>query len=145
MPNCQYIKKSIFYFKKRKDIFKGEIKMDYLISLFEKSFDIYFICLIIFGNNFLWDLNFYSNYLLQKVKKVYLTALHSIFLGVLYYLIIKYFGNDDLEVRSLLNSYFLSTSLYELGIRDIIEYLKINGSKIIINKLKNGSGENGNS
>jgi hypothetical protein len=115
--------------------------MDYIIELFEKSFDIYFICLIIFGNNFLWDLNFYSNYLLQKIKKVYLTALHSVLLGVLYYLSIKFFGNNDLEVRALLNSYFLSTSLYELGIRDVIEYLKANASKIMINKIKNATGD----
>ena len=119
--------------------------MDYIIELFEKSFDIYFICLIIFGNNFLWDLNFYSNYLLQKVKKVYLTAFHSILLGVLYYLSIKFFGNNDLEVRALLNSYFLSTSLYELGIRDVIEYLKVNASKIMINKIKNAAGDSNES
>jgi len=116
--------------------------MDYLIGLFEKSFDMYFICLIIFGNNFLWSLGIY-NKLIEKVKKVYLTAINSILLGVLYYYMIKYFGNNDLEVRSLLNSYFLSTSLYELGVRDIIEYLKNNGSKIIINKLKVSAGDNG--
>ena len=118
--------------------------MEYLISLFEKSFDMYFICLIIFGNNFLWGLGIY-NKLIEKVKKVYLTAINSILLGLLYYYMIKYFGNNDLEVRSLLNSYFLSTSLYELGVRDIIEYLKNNGSKIIINKLKASAGDNGTS
>ena len=80
--------------------------MDYITGLFERSFDIYFICLIILGNNFLWDLNFYSNYLLEKVKKVYLTAIHSILLGVLYYFAIKYVGNNDLEIKSLIFSYF---------------------------------------
>jgi hypothetical protein len=118
--------------------------MDYILGLFEKSFDIYFICLIILGNNFLWDLNFYSNYLLEKIKKVYLTALHSILLGVLYYLIIKYFGNNDLEVKALLNSYFLSTSLYELGLRDVIDYLKANASKIMIKKIQNAAGDDNN-
>ena len=118
--------------------------MDYILGLFEKSFDIYFICLIILGNNFLWDLNFYSNYLLEKVKKVYLTAFHSILLGVLYYLIIKYFGNNDLEVKALLNSYFLSTSLYELGLRDVIDYLKANASKIMIKKIQNAAGDDNN-
>lgn len=116
--------------------------MDYLIGLFEKSFDIYFICLIIFGNNFLWGLGIYCK-LIEKVKKVYLTAINSILLGILYYFMIKYVGENDLEVRSLLNSYFLSTSLYELGLRDVIEYLKNNGANIIINKLKSSAGDNG--
>jgi hypothetical protein len=116
--------------------------MDYLISLFEKSFDVYFICLIIFGNNFLWNLGIYSK-LIEKVRKVYLTALNSILLGILYYYAIKYVGNDDLEVKALLNSYFLSTSLYELGLRDVIDYLKNNGANIIINKLKSSAGDNG--
>ena len=115
--------------------------MDYITGLFERSFDIYFICLIILGNNFLWDLNFYSNYLLEKVIKVYLTAIHSILLGVLYYFAIKYVGNNDLEIRSLINSYFLSTSLYELGLRDVIDYLKANASKIMIKKIQNAAGE----
>jgi hypothetical protein len=119
--------------------------MDFLTGLFEKSFDVYFICLIIFGNNFLWGLGIYSK-LIEKVKKVYLTAINSILLGVLYYLVIKYLGNDDLEIKSLLNSYFLSTSIYELGTRDAIDYLKENGSKILINKIKSSTGDNsGNS
>ena len=119
--------------------------MDFLIGLFEKTFDFYFICLIIFGNNFLWGLGIYCK-LAEKIKKVYLTAFNSILLGVLYYFAIKYLGNDDLEVKSLLNSYFLSTSLYELGLRDVIDYLKENGSKILINKIKNSTGDtNGNS
>ena len=118
--------------------------MDFLIELFEKSFDVYFICLIIFGNNFLWGLGIYSK-LIEKVKKVYLTALNSILLGILYYFAIKYLGNNDLEIKSLLNSYFLSTSLYELGLRDVIDYLKENGSKILINKIKSSTGDtNGN-
>lgn len=115
--------------------------MDYITGLFERSFDIYFICLIILGNNFLWDLNFYSHYLLEKVKKVYLTAIHSILLGVLYYLAVIYLGNGDLEVRALINSYFLSTSLYELGLRDVIEYLKANASRIMIKKIKTAAGD----
>lgn len=114
--------------------------MDYIIGLFEKSFDMYFICLIILGNNFLCNLEFYSK-LMEKVKKVYVTALNSILLGVLYYFLIKYAGNNDLEVKALLNSYFLSTSLYELGIRDVIEYLKNNASRIMINKLKTSVGD----
>ena len=115
--------------------------MDYITGLFERSFDIYFICLIILGNNFLWDLNFYSNYLLEKVKKVYLTAIHSILLGALYYFAVTYFGNGNLEVRALINSYFLSTSLYELGLRDVIEYLKANASRIMIKKIKTAAGD----
>lgn len=114
--------------------------MDYLIGLFEKSFDVYFICLIILGNNFLCDLEFYSK-LMDKIKKVYVTAFNSILLGVLYYFLIKYVGNNDLEVKALLNSYFLSTSLYELGIRDVIIYLKNNASRIMINKLKASVGD----
>lgn len=113
--------------------------MDFLIGLFEKTFDLYFICLIIFGNDFIWSLGLYSK-IIEKIKKVYLTAFNSILLGILYYYSIKYLGNNDLEVKSLLNSYFLSTSLYELGIRDIIDYLKNNGAKIIIDKIKGNSG-----
>ena len=119
--------------------------MDYITSLFERSFDIYFICLIILGNNFLWDLNFYSNYLLEKIKKVYLTAIHSILLGALYYFAVTYFGNGNLEVRALINSYFLSTSLYELGLRDVIEYLKANASRLMIKKIKTVAGDDSES
>jgi hypothetical protein len=119
--------------------------MDYITSLFERSFDIYFICLIILGNNFLWDLNFYSNYLLERIKKVYLTALHSVLLGVFYYFVVKYFGSNDLEVKALINSYFLSTSLYELGLKDVIDYLKANASRIMINKIKTATGDNNES
>ena len=119
--------------------------MDYITSLFERSFDIYFICLIILVNNFLWDLNFYSNYLLERIKKVYLTALHSVLLGVFYYFVVKYFGSNDLEVKALINSYFLSTSLYELGLKDVIDYLKANASRIMINKIKTATGDNNES
>ena len=113
--------------------------MDYLTILFEKNFDTYYIFLVLIGNNFLWNLGFYSNYLLQKVKKVYLTALHSIILGLLYYFAIIQFGDGIVEPKSLLNSYFLATSIYELGLKDVLEYLKLNGSKMIIDKLKGSS------
>ena len=113
--------------------------MEYLVELFEKNFDTYYIFLVLIGNNFIWDLGFYNNYLLQKVKKVYLTAIHSIILGCLYYFVIMQFGNGVVEPKSLLNSYFLSTSMYELGLKDVLEYLKQNGSKMIIDKLKGNS------
>lgn len=117
--------------------------MDTLLSVFEKNFDSYYVFLVLIGNNFLWELNFYSEYLLQKVKKVYLTALHSLLLGLLYYYVSNLSG-AEIEVKALLNSYFLATSVYELGLKDVLSYLKQNGAKLLINKIKSHN-DNGSS
>jgi hypothetical protein len=36
----------------------------------------------------------------------------------------------------MLNSYFLATSLWEFGIKDVIVYVKQNLASILINKIK---------
>lgn len=112
--------------------------MDTLLAVFEKNFDSYYVFLVLIGNNFLWELNFYSEYLLQKVRKVYLTALHSLLLGVLYYYVSTAAG-QDVHAKLLLNSYFLATSVYELGLKDVLSYLKANGANLLISKFKSSS------
>lgn len=110
--------------------------MDTLLEIFEKNFDSYYVFLVLIGNNFLWELNFYSEYLLQKVRKVYLTALHSLLLGLLYYYV-SVLAGQDVHAKALLNSYFLATSVYELGLKDVLSYLKQNGANLLISKFKN--------
>lgn len=118
--------------------------MDYIIEVLEKSFDYYFISMIILGNTFLWHLNFYPEKLLAKKKsKVYLTALHSLFFGFIYhYLNTK--GNVENDLKIMLNSYLLATSLYELGLKEVIEYLKGNTARLIIRKIESKSNEDSN-
>lgn len=115
--------------------------MDYVIEVLEKSFDYYFISMIILGNTFLWHLNFYPEKLLARKKsKVYLTALHSLFFGFIYhYLNTK--GNEENDLKIMLNSYLLATSLYEFGLKEVIEYLKSNTARLIIKKIEHKSDE----
>ena len=115
--------------------------MDYVIEVLEKSFDYYFISMIILGNTFLWHLNFYPEKLLaQKKSKVYLTALHSLLFGFIYhYLNAK--GNEENDLKIMLNSYLLATSLYEFGLKEVIEYLKGNTARLIIKKIERKSDE----
>lgn len=111
--------------------------MEYVISLFEKTFDFYFICLIILGNAFVFDLHLYPESLLEKSKgKVYLAAFNSLIFGIGYYYI-NILSNSVVDLKTMVNSYFLATSLWEFGIKEVIVYLKQNLASILINKLKN--------
>jgi hypothetical protein len=115
--------------------------MDYAIEVLEKSFDYYFISMIVLGNAFVWHLGFYPQWLLNKKKsKVYLTALHSLVFGFIYhYLTVKSGAEADLKI--MLNSFLLATSLYEFGLKEVIEWLKSNGSKLVIKKIQKEAGE----
>ena len=117
--------------------------MDYLIGLFEKTFDFSFITLIILGNTFVFDLGIYPKTIIDKAKgKVYLSAFNSLVFGVIYYYL-NSFSNVQVELKSMLNSYFLATSLWEFGVKDVIVYIKQNLASILINKIKGtGSSEN---
>jgi hypothetical protein len=115
--------------------------MDYAIEVLEKSFDYYFISMIVLGNAFVWHLGFYPEWLLNKKKsKVYLTALHSLIFGFIYhYLTLKSGAEADLKI--MLNSFLLATSLYEFGLKEVIEWLKNNGSKLVIKKIQKEAGD----
>lgn len=116
--------------------------MDYVIGLFEKTFDFYFISLIILGNTFVFDLGLYPKSIIEKSKgKVYLAAFNSLVFGVAYYYI-NIVTNSVVDLKTMVNSYFLATSLWEFGIKEVISYLKQNLASIVINKIKsNTSGD----
>lgn len=44
----------------------------------------------------------------------------------------------------MVNSYFLATSLWEFGIKEVISYLKQNLASIVINKIKNNTSGDSN-
>jgi hypothetical protein len=111
--------------------------MEWIESLISNNFDFSFIILIILGNFYIYNLSFYPKSLLAwKKSKTFLTALHSLLLGVIYYFILNYFANETLNFKVLLNSFFLSTSLYEFGVKDALEYLKDNGSGLLLKTIK---------
>lgn len=111
--------------------------MEWIESIISNNFDFSFILLIILGNFYIYNLSFYPKSLLEwKKSKTFLTALHSLLLGIFYYFILDYFMSETPNVKVLLNSFFLSTSLYEFGMKDALEYLKENGSSFLLKSIK---------
>ena len=107
--------------------------MDFLTEIFNKNFDTYFIVLIILGNNIILSslpdkvLNFHKS-------KTYLTVINSILMGVGYYYLDQYFEAEPTNMKILINSFLLSTTLYEMGLKELINFIKDNGKKFLIKK-----------
>ena len=109
--------------------------MDWLTEIFNKNFDMYFMILVILGNNILLNhlpesvLNFYKS-------KTYLTAINSILMGVGYFYLDKYFRveAEPLNMKVLVNSFLISTKLYEMGLKEVIAYIKDNGKNFLLKK-----------
>jgi hypothetical protein len=109
--------------------------MDWLTEIFNKNFDMYFMILVILGNNIIFSslpesiLNFYKS-------KTYLTVINSILMGVGYFYIDKYFRVEvePLNMKVLINSFLLSTTLYEMGLKEVITYIKDNGKNFLLKK-----------
>lgn len=109
--------------------------MDWLTEVFNKNFDMYFMILVILGNNIIFSvlpetvLNFYKS-------KTYLTVINSILLGVVYFYLDKYFRIEEeaLNMKVLVNSFLLSTTLYEMGLKEVITFIKDNGKNFILKK-----------
>ena len=109
--------------------------MDWLTEIFNKNFDMYFMILVILGNNIILNhlpesvLNFYKS-------KTYLTAINSILMGVGYFYLDKYFRveAEPLNMKVLVNSFLLSTTLYEMGLKEVIAYIKDNGKNFLLKK-----------
>lgn len=96
------------------------------------NFDWYFVVMILLGNYFMFSLIPYSEKIMNfKRSKVYLTAIQSIAIGYVYYLI-----DSTVHIKILINSFLLSTSIYEMGLKDLFDYFKQNGSAIILKKVK---------
>jgi hypothetical protein len=88
--------------------------------------------MILLGNYFIFNLINYPEFIIQiKRSKVYLTIFHSVVIGVIYYLL-----DQSINIKILINSFLLSTSIYEMGLKEILDYVKQNGSTIVLNKLK---------
>ena len=109
--------------------------MDFLMEIFNKNFDTYFIVLVILGNNIIFDL------LPQKLldfrkSKTYLTIIISILMGAIYFYLDKYFRVEEESVnpKVLLNSFLLSTTLYEMGLKEVISFIKNNGKDFLLKK-----------
>jgi UDP-galactopyranose mutase len=79
--------------------------MEWIESLISNNFDFSFIILIILGNFYIYNLSLYpQRFLAWKKSKTFLTALHSLFLGVVYYFILDYFASETINIKVLLNS-----------------------------------------
>ena len=109
--------------------------MDFLTETFFKNFDMYFMVLIILGNNILFDV------LPQKVldfykSKTYLTMINSFVMGVGFFYLDKYFRieSEPVNPKVLINSYLLSTTLYEMGFKEMIKFIKNNGKDFLLKK-----------
>jgi hypothetical protein len=110
--------------------------MDYIVEILEKSFDYYIILMIILGNTFVWHLKFYPEWIINKKKsKAYLTALHSLIFGFIHYKL-NIISGIEIDLKVMFNSFLLAISLYEFGLKEIIEWLRNNISKIVIKKIK---------
>ena len=88
----------------------------------EKWFDWYYIILVILGNWYVFK-NFGF-----KVHKRYVTLILSAVFGALYVYFYEYIIADatvtKADIRVIINSYLLSTSIYELGGKDLFKYLE---------------------
>lgn len=109
--------------------------MDWLTEIFNKNFDMYFMILVILGNNIIFSalpetiLNFYKS-------KTYLTVINSVLMGIGYFYLDKYFRveAEPLNMKVLVNSFLLSTTLYEMGLKEVITYIKDNGKNFLLKK-----------
>lgn len=110
--------------------------MDWLTEIFNKNFDMYFMILVILGNNIIFSalpeniLNFYKS-------KTYLTVINSVLMGIGYFYLDKYFRveAEPLNMKVLVNSFLLSTTLYEMGLKEVITYIKDNGKNFLLKKV----------
>lgn len=107
--------------------------MDFLTEIFNKNFDTYFIVLIILGNNIILS-NLPDKVLNFHKSKTYLTVVNSILMGVGYYYLDQYFETEPTNMKILINSFLLSTSLYEMGLKELINFIKDNGKNFLIKK-----------
>lgn len=111
--------------------------MEWLDNLITNNFDVSFIPLVIIGNFLIYNSGLYPQKLLSFSKsKVILTFINSLILGVGYWFLTSNVGTNPPEIRTLLNSFLLSTSLYEFGIKESLQFLKENGSGFLVQKLK---------
>lgn len=109
--------------------------MDDILQFIYNNFDWYFVIMILLGNYFIFNMVTYPNKIISyKRSKVYLTIIHSIIIGLVYHYI-----ESSTPIKILINSFLLSTSIYEMGLKEIMDYLKENGSSIIINKIKSNT------
>ena len=109
--------------------------MDWLTEIFNKNFDMYFMILVILGNNILFEI------LPQKVLDLYksityLTIVYSIIMGIGYFYLDRYFRieTEPVNPKVLLNSFLFSTTLYEMGFKEVINFLKTNGKNFLLRK-----------
>ena len=107
--------------------------MDFLTEIFNKNFDTYFIVLIILGNNIILS-NLPDKVLNFHKSKTYLTVVNSILMGIGYYYLDQYFETEPTNMKILINSFLLSTSLYEMGLKELINFIKDNGKNFLIKK-----------
>jgi hypothetical protein len=106
--------------------------MEDFFNFLSNNFDWYFVIMILLGNYFIFNLISYPEIITNiKRSKVYLTLFHSLIIGIVYYYIDK-----TVNMKILINSFLLSTSIYEMGLKEILDYVKENGSSIVLNKLK---------
>lgn len=96
------------------------------------NFDWYFVIMILLGNYFMFSLIPYPESITKfKRSKVYLTVVQSVVIGLIYYKI-----DPTVHIKILINSFLLSTSIYEMGLKDLFDYFKDNGSTILLKKVK---------
>jgi len=106
--------------------------MEDISNFLSSNFDWYFVIMILLGNYFIFNLISYPEIITNiKRSKVYLTLFHSVIIGVIYFYIDK-----TINLKILINSFLLSTSIYEMGLKEILDYVKQNGSSIVLSKLK---------
>jgi hypothetical protein len=111
--------------------------MEWLENLISNNFDVSFIPLVIIGNFLIYNSGLYPQKLLSFSKsKVILTFVNSLVLGIGYWFLTSNIGSTPPEIRTLLNSFLLSTTLYEFGIKESLQFLKENGSSFLVKKLK---------
>ena len=109
--------------------------MEWLTEIFAKNFDMYFMVLVILGNNILFDI-LPQKYLDFYKSKTYLTIVNSITMGIGYFYLDRYFRieAEPVNPKVLLNSFLFSTTLYEMGFKEVINFIKANGKNFLLKK-----------
>ena len=99
------------------------------------NFDWVYVIMVLLGNEILFSIFPYGKLLKIKKMKLVLTLLQSFGIGIGYY----YLNTMEVEptsIKVLVNSFLLSSLVYEYGVKELFDFLKTKGSYLILNMFK---------
>ena len=108
--------------------------MDFLDSILG-NFDWVYVVMVLLGNEILFSVIPYGKVLKLGKMKLVLTLLQSFLIGIGYYHLNK-MEVEPTSIKILVNSFLLSSLIYEYGVKDLFNFLKQKGSGLLLNFFK---------